>query len=182
MKDLTRENLTFILTCFNNNSGNCLIGVSTNGGRSHRHAQVCSVGPLQPLLSAVYQGWWGETVEKIEVQNVYVYGTQKYTEYKVLFYETTTTPVIINEMVIIFISFLKTTVLRGREETSGTLWYHHRQQLFHGDQKHRIQASRWASCYTDLASYLLHKYKLVFSQDHTSSNWMPTTQKYHNTS
>lgn len=36
------------------------------------------------------------------------------------------------------------SVLRGGEETPGTVWHHNRQQLFHHDEKHGIEASRWA--------------------------------------
>lgn len=53
---------------FHNRTTNSLVlltslvypGVPAAGGRSHQHAQVCSVGPLQPLLHAVRQRRRGE--------------------------------------------------------------------------------------------------------------------------
>lgn len=40
--------------------GLCISGLPKAGGRSHRQAQVCSLGPLQSFLHAVCPRWWGE--------------------------------------------------------------------------------------------------------------------------
>lgn len=40
--------------------GSCFSGVPAAGGRSHRQAQVCSLGPLQSFLHAVCQRRRGE--------------------------------------------------------------------------------------------------------------------------
>lgn len=63
--------------------------------------------------------------------------------------------------------FVLKSVLRGSEKATGKVWHHDRQQLFHRDEEHRIEASRWAATVRH-AFDMMWKFLMKFSEKITN--------------